>query len=382
MSESPKPIAKILAVDDQEKNLIALEAALDGLDLELVCVLSGKAALAEIEKQEFAAILLDVQMPVMDGFETAKRIRKIPGAATTPIIFVTAIHRSEEFAEQGYHEGAVDYLYKPLNISVLRAKVKVFCDLFEKTKEIERHAGERRELALLKMLLEARDEFISIASHELKTPLSPLTLNIQTIRDLYAEGRLDDVPREKIARMLDSAAFQAGRLSKLVSSLLDVSRIIERRLELERETLDLAELVRAVCPMFEAEAKKAGIEISLALDAGLTGRWDRSRIEQVFTNLMTNAMKYGGGKPIEVRAFADGDEVRLSVKDHGIGIAPGDRVRIFKRFERATSSKHYSGLGLGLYIAGRIVELHRGRIDVESEPGRGSTFTVRLPKEA
>lgn len=375
------PIPKILAVDDNPNNLIALEAALGGMNLELVCVFSGKEALKQVEQNEFAAILLDVQMPVMDGFETAGLIRKNEKSSAVPIIFVTAIHRDQEFAEYAYNQGAVDFLFKPLNTGMLRAKIGVFCDLYRKTKMIERHAVQKREIELLKELLQSRDEFISIASHELKTPLSPLNLNLQLFADLLETGRVNEIPKEKLKGLLETASNQVGRLSRLVCALLDVSQIIENRYTIEKDWTDLAQIVREVCQIFEGEIGKAKVTLSLDLGADLVGRWDKAKLEQVVVNLLTNALKYGAGKPVQIRAFSTEREARLVVKDHGVGIDEKDQERIFNRFERATSSKHYGGLGLGLYIACRIVELHKGKIAVESSLGNGACFEVSLPKD-
>jgi signal transduction histidine kinase len=380
-------MVKILAVDDREENLFALEAALEGPDCQIVSTLSGPAALAELEKDEFAMILLDVQMPGMDGFETARRLRQIPRAKFTPIIFVTAIYRAEAYVEQGYVEGAVDYLFKPLNIDVLRAKVAVFADLFRKTKELQIQAERLRQSSLreqenefLKASVKARDEFISIVSHELKTPLTPLTLNIQSFLQLLLEDRLATFPRDKLERMLRTSYSQVDRLSKLVSELLDASRISEGRLMIEREEMDLSESVRSVAEHYAEPIRRSGCGLEVFVQNGIRGYWDRFRIEQVLTNLLTNAMKYCAGNRVQIHAEANRDEARIHVRDFGIGIAPEDQARIFKRFERAVSSKHYGGLGLGLYISKQIVESHCGKIQVQSKLGKGTTFTVVLPR--
>jgi signal transduction histidine kinase len=378
---------KILAVDDREENLLALQAALEEPDCELICKLSGPDALLEAEKHDFAMILLDVQMPGMDGFETARRIRKIARAKFTPIIFVTAIYRAEAYVERGYVEGAVDYLFKPLNIDVLRGKVAVFSDLFRKTKELQAQAERLRlsslreqENEFLKASVKARDEFISIVSHELKTPLTPLSLNIQSFLQLLQEDRLGSFPRDKLMRMLVTSNNQVDRLSKLVSELLDASRISEGRLHIECEDIDLSEAVRAIAEHYAEPFRRGGCGLEVFIQEGVRGNWDRFRIEQVVTNLLTNAMKYCAGKPVELHVEGNWEEARIHVKDFGIGIAKIDQERIFRRFERAVSSRHYGGLGLGLFISKQIVESHGGRIHVESEPNRETVFTVVLPK--
>ena len=219
----------------------------------------------------------------------------------------------------------------------------------------------------------ARDDFLSIASHELRTPLTPLRLQIQILRRLVAHGAT--LARDKLAVSLDTLERQTERLGRLVSDLLDVSRITAGKLTLHRERLDLAEVAREVVERY------AGISRSrIALQTrSAPGNWDRARLEQVATNLLANAIKYGEGKPIEVVVALEDGAALLAVRDRGIGIAAQDADRIFGRFERATSATSYGGLGLGLFIAQQIATAHGGRISVESAPGQGATFTVALP---
>jgi len=219
----------------------------------------------------------------------------------------------------------------------------------------------------------ARDDFLSIASHELRTPLTPLRLQTQILRRLLAHGATP--AREKLASSLDTLERQTDRLGRLVSDLLDVSRITAGKLTLHREQLDLADLAREVVERY-AGASRSRIELR-TLPA--LGSWDRARLEQVATNLLANAMKYGEGRPIDVVVQPRDGGAVLTVRDRGIGIAPEDTERIFGRFERATSATAYGGLGLGLYIAQQIVVAHGGRISVESAPGEGAAFTVVLP---
>jgi signal transduction histidine kinase/integral membrane sensor domain MASE1 len=229
----------------------------------------------------------------------------------------------------------------------------------------------------------ARDEFLSIASHELKTPLTTLQAQIQFLLQTIRKGAGASIPLEQFARILDTAERQGKRFASLIEELLDVSRIVAGRFALELEHVDLAQLVRSVLASFETEVARSGSPVTLTLGAPVVGRWDRLRLEQVVANLLSNAVKYGAGRPIEVNLEADGGSVRLTLRDRGIGIAPEDQARIFERFERAVSGQHYGGLGMGLYITRQIVEAHGGSIQVESEgPGKGATFVVRLPAAA
>ncbi|WP_335929856.1 PAS domain-containing sensor histidine kinase [Myxococcus xanthus] len=227
----------------------------------------------------------------------------------------------------------------------------------------------------------ARDSFLSVASHELNTPLTSLMLNIQALRrDMEPRASNGLASPEALSTKVVAVQRQVSRLSSLVRELLDVSRITAGRLRLEREDLDLAALTREVVPRFTEDLARAGCALHLEAGGAATGHWDRLRLEQVLQNLLSNAIKYGRGRPIEVRVGADASRACLTVKDQGVGIPPEGRARLFQRFERLASERHYGGLGLGLWIVKQIVDAMEGRILVESVPGQGSTFTVELPR--
>ncbi|RKG83976.1 GAF domain-containing protein [Corallococcus terminator] len=227
-----------------------------------------------------------------------------------------------------------------------------------------------------------RDEFLGIASHELKTPLTPLSLKVQLLQKqvvvLAREGK--PVPTERVAETLDVVQRQVRRLSRLVDNLLDVSRITAGRLRLELEELDLASVAAEILYRFAPAAAQHGTELELDAPVPVVGRWDRLRLEQVVTNLVSNALKYGAGHPVVLSVEGQGPLARLTVRDHGIGIEPQDLARIFERFERAVSDRHYGGLGLGLYITRQIVEAFGGKVGATSVPGQGSTFLLELPR--
>ena len=180
-------------------------------------------------------------------------------------------------------------------------------------------------------------------------------------------------------RLLELASRQGARLTRLIDDLLDVSRLDAGRLPLELTVVELGALVREVVSRFEADLARSGCTVSLRGGAPVVGSWDRSRLDRIVTNLLSNAIKFGAGKPIELFVSAERGVARLAVRDHGIGIDPAQLGRIFGRFERAVSERHYGGLGLGLYISRRIAEEHGGSIRCESQPGAGATFTVELP---
>jgi signal transduction histidine kinase len=227
--------------------------------------------------------------------------------------------------------------------------------------------------------IQVRDEFLSIASHELRTPLT--TLQLRTEGLLRAAGRAEALPVTELRPKLEATHRQVLRLAQLVSMLLDVSRISAGRLELEREPVDLGVLCRDVIDRLEQDAARAGSPITLQIEGGgaVVGKWDRVRLDQVLTNLLTNAIKYGGGKPITVRVrHAPGGRAEIEVEDQGIGIDPRDQARLFGRFERLVSSRNFGGFGLGLWISRRIIEAHDGSIAVHSAPGQGACFKVSL----
>jgi PAS domain S-box-containing protein len=518
------PLPAILLVDDTPANLLALTAVLEPLPARLVKAASGEEALKHLLHEDFACVLLDVQMPGIDGFETARLMKGRKRSHHVPLLFLTALSREEAHVLRGYAEGAVDYVLKPFNPDVLLAKVRVFLELHAREQrmraqeaalhererrvlEAERQRAEQAQAAAedrLRLALDAaqvgtwrvdlrartvardtglnrifglgtaetvvplagalghvhpedrarvkavgvrfargegadgleevyrvvrpdgevrwvrdrgrlvlgedgapaavtgaavdvtelqraqeererimgeldaavrlRDEFLSVASHELKTPLTSLRLQLDLIgRTLREEGA------GRCTDRLGSARRQVDRLATLVGELLDVSRIREGQLELELSEVPLAALVREVAERFEAQAAVSGCRLEVEAPDGPPGRWDAGRLEQVVTNLLSNALKYGAGKPVRLRVEHAEGLARLTVRDEGIGIAPEALGRIFGRFERGVSERHYGGLGLGLYITRTLVEAMGGSVRAESRLGEGATFTVELP---
>ncbi|MCY1014559.1 PAS domain S-box protein [Pyxidicoccus sp. MSG2] len=248
-----------------------------------------------------------------------------------------------------------------------------------------REAEKERERLLeeLRLAVSARDEFLGIASHELKTPLTPLALKLEALA--RAAGAEPESPlARRVAPHVEVMRRQVKRLASLVNDLLDVSSIRAGRLALtlKPQECDLAALVRDVASRFDTEAKRAGCEVHLHAPAPVQGTWDGSRLEQVVTNLLANAVKYGPGHPVTLSVEAVGGRARLTVRDVGIGIAPENLQRIWGKFERAVSERHYGGLGLGLYISRQIVEALGGTVRAESALGQGATFIVELPLES
>jgi PAS domain S-box-containing protein len=222
-----------------------------------------------------------------------------------------------------------------------------------------------------------RDEFLSVASHELKTPLTSLNLQLHAVLKRARQGgRPED--SETVER-LEKARRQLQKLARMMDDLLDVSRVAEGRLRLELSEVELVQVVREVLERFQEEAQRSGSRLELRGEPPVVGRWDRSKLEQVVTNLVSNALKYGAGAPVEVRVRSSGAMALLEVTDQGIGIPPEDLGRIFDKFERAVPVRKYGGFGLGLYIVRQLVEALGGAVDAESTPGQGATFHVVLP---
>jgi PAS domain S-box-containing protein len=227
--------------------------------------------------------------------------------------------------------------------------------------------------------LRARDEFLSIASHELRTPLSALQLQLEMLLHPPRRDPTAVPSPHELRKSLELATHQVDRLSRLIDELLDVTRITAGRLRLECEAADLAAIARGVVERFAIDAARARCAVVLDAPEPVVGQWDPLRLEQVVTNLLTNAFKFGAGKPIEITVGRVGPTARLTVTDHGIGIAADDLERIFLRFEQAVSQRTFGGLGLGLYIVRGIIEAHGGSVRVDSAPKVGSTFTIELP---
>jgi signal transduction histidine kinase len=242
--------------------------------------------------------------------------------------------------------------------------------------------AQQRQSALLGELrdaIRARDEFLSIAGHELRTPLTTLALQSQGLEGMLREKAPPDL-LSKLSRRLDLTRRQVDRLSALVETLVDVSRINSRRIEVSRQPADLVEVLRSTMERLADGAARTGSSLRLEGDAPLRGDFDASRVDQIATNLLSNAIRYGGGKPIVVRVFGDDGRACFSVEDHGVGIAPEDRSRIFEQYERAAPATNYPGLGLGLWISRRLAQAMGGTITLRSELGVGSVFTVDLPR--
>ncbi|CAE6882923.1 two-component hybrid sensor and regulator [Ectopseudomonas oleovorans] len=387
--------AKVLIVDDLPENLLALRSLIQSEDRTVFEANSADDALSLLLEHEFALAILDVKMPGMNGFELAELMRGTERTKHIPIIFVSAVGRDMDYAFRGYESGAVDFLHKPLSPFEVRSKVAMFVELYRHRKALSMQlevveAARREQEALLTELRETqaelqkavqmRDVFMSIASHELRTPLNGLILDVQLRRLRLEQGREDAFTPEKLQEMITRDERQIRSLSRLIDDMLDVSRIRTGKLSVRPQPGDLGMLAANVVESLAAQFSATGCQVDLRVDGPAPVLMDEFRIEQVLANLLTNALRYGGGKPVSVRVSAEGDAVRAEVRDQGMGISEADQRRVFEQFERVGDSAVAQGLGLGLFISEQIVQAHGGRIELSSRLGEGSCFSVVLPR--
>ena len=400
----------ILIVDDRPENLLALEAILEPLNENLVRANSGAEALKQLLLHDFAVILLDVQMPGMNGLETAQYIKSREKSRSIPILFLTAINKEESYVFKAYEVGAVDYLFKPFDPEILRSKVAVFVDLWRKQVQIQKQEerirqSEKRELELqhrttlletearsaeelahandelqrrqyeLERAISARSRFYASMSHELRTPINAV-LGYSTLMLDGIYGSLNDKQREGLERTHRAAKH----LLELVNDVLDLSKIEAGKIELAMQPVQFPGLIEDLFVTVAPFAAENKTKLDLSMDGPpVTIVSDPRRVRQVLLNLVSNAIKFGGGNPVRVtsRATSEGG-VQIEVRDSGEGIPEEDLSRIFDEFVQLGDSQQ-PGTGLGLPISRRLVELLGGKLDLESEVGKGSCFRVTLP---
>ena len=299
-------------------------------------------------------------------------------ALLTPLLEGSQPHilLETKFRRKDPSSASIDVALQLIRIGIDRV-VAIGRDITER-----KHTQLERELLYREALdaIRTRDEFLSVASHELRTPLAALQLQIEML--VHPPRGLSDaaLSPEQMKPKLERAQRQIERLTRLIGELMDVSRITAGRLRLELEQIDLSALVRDVVDRLGEVTRRTNCSVEVTAPTPVVGMWDRMRVEQAVTDLLTNALKFGDSKPIEISVEGRAETGRLVVADHGIGIAPQDVERVFERYQQAISSRAFGGLGLGLYIVRQIVEAHGGTIRLESQPGVGSTFVVDLPK--
>jgi len=372
----------ILMVDDSPDKLIAMESVLEDLGQNLIKAFSGEEALRLLLKQEFALILLDVNMPGIDGFETAQLIRKRQSLEHIPIIFVTALSTTDADVFKGYSFGAVDYILTPFVPEILKTKVGVFIDLWRQRRELKERAEAFKKLnenletraQQLSAINRELESFCYTIAHDLRAPLRAMEGLTTLLLEDYAE-KLDKSAQDYGERIRNSAA----RMDQMIQELLAYSRLT--LMEFQPQPIRLSRLLKDALSQlaWHLEQKEATIDLRRSPHQVL-GHY--TMLVQVMVNLISNAVKFvrPGDKPVvNIHDERRGEFVRIWVEDNGIGIAPEHQERIFRVFERLHGRETYSGTGIGLAIVEKAVSRMNGRVGLESEPEKGSRFWVELP---
>ena len=357
----------ILVVDDVEQNLTAIEALLTRPGVRVLKANSGVAALEILLVQEVALILLDVQMPNMNGFELAELVRGNPHMRDIPLIFMTAAINEPQRSFRGYQAGAVDFLYKPVEPDILRSKVDVFVELFAQKKQLS------AQLEELRQALRVNEMFTAVLGHDLRNPLAAVLNGAELLLLMSSEP--------KVGAVATRIRSSARRMEKMVSQLLDVARIRGGGMALELTPGNYAQL----CQRIADELKQAGHANPVRIDASgdTDGLFDPHRIGQVLSNLLGNALQHGDAEG-EVTVRIDGaDAERLTLSIHNRGAMPAAVMeQAFTPFRPGRDARSQPGLGLGLYIAKYFVDAHGGEIALDSSEVAGTTFRIWLPRVA
>lgn len=355
----------ILIVDDKRENLISLESILERKDRTIIKAESGNEALKIALEKPLALILLDVQMPEMDGFEVAQILKKNPKTKDINIIFVTAISKEEKYTLQGFEEGAVDFLHKPLDIAITKAKVAVFEKLYlqqqalkEKTEKLE---------AINKNL----DEFVYIVSHDLKAPLR----GISSLAN-FIEDDLGANPNPAVTETLGMMKSRCTRMQNLIDAILHYSRL--GNTNGMPEPVDVNELLKNILDLL-SPPKHIKIIVNGEMPT-VTG--EKIKLHEIFQNLISNGIKYNNKEQglIEIGYSDGGDHFEFFVKDNGAGIKEEHHEKIFGIFQTLQPKDKVESTGIGLTIVKKLVEQKGGKIIVDSKPGEGSTFRFTLKK--
>ena len=393
MTKEPK--VNVLIVDDDPIKLIAITSALEGMAIEIVSVSSGKDALRQLLIKDFAMILLDVNMPIMDGFETAVLIRSRPRTEHVPILFITSDRLGDQERLKGYEIGAVDYIFSPVQPQILRAKVAVFVDLHRLREQSYRYTEElhlkNEKIARQNMILEEgsrmKSEFLANMSHELRTPLNAIIGFSELLKDGIS-GKLNKIQQEHVNLIYNSGQH----LLSLINDILDLSKIEAGKLVLEPAECDLKAILQQSFALFKEKANKKHLNFSLEIDEKIISCYaDERKLKQILYNLLSNAVKFtreGGYVSIKAAKVKKLDKqhkkidgIFISVEDNGIGIDEQNLNQLFQPFAQLDGAftRHYEGTGLGLAMVKRLVELHGGEVEVKSTLNKGSCFSFWLP---
>jgi len=369
----------ILLVDDRPENLLVLEELLAGEHRRFVRAASGNEALRYVLKGSIGLILLDVQMPDMDGFEVASLIKSNPTTREIPIIFMTAISKDEKYALKGFEGGGIDYLHKPLNPDITRAKILIFEELFHRQEDLK---AANTQLIRMNQQLEdlnmQKNYLLGMAAHDIRNPIWVIT----QLSELLLAGTAGTVTEEQI-KFISSIRESSDYMLNIIEDLLDVSKIELGKMSLDVRAADFRALLNHNLSLNRLIAAKKDITLELKEDLhSLYLYIDPLKIEQVINNLVSNAIKYSPrGTRISIQAEEKNDSLTLSVTDEGLGIPKEEQFKLFNGFQ-TTSVQGTAGeksTGLGLLICSKIIQAHGGTIQLVSEPGKGSTFWFTIP---
>lgn len=379
---------KILLVDDLLENLISLEAILEDFDIELVRAFSGEEALKLSLKEEFALVILDVQMPGMNGYETLELMRQRKKTKYTPVIFVSAIHQSDLHIIKGIETGAVDFIPKPIIPDILKGKVRIFLDLYLQGKRLKDLLAQMEEANLNLKIAKAKAEvatktksmFLANMSHEIRTPLN----GVLGLSKLLKKTALDQEQKE----LVDIITVSGENLLLIINDILDFSKIESGQIQLEIIDFNLKTLVNNIYQLMKFKARENGIRLNCYISEDIPAllKGDSLRISQILMNLVNNAIKFTHEGKVDIRIelidrLDQNIRLMFKVADTGIGITEEGKQLLFKEFSQAESStsREYGGTGLGLAISKNLVLMMKGEIGVHSEWGQGSEFWFRLP---
>lgn len=395
-----KTIIKILLVDDRADNLFSIEQVLSRDDYQITKAQSGKEALKILLREyDFTLILMDVQMPGLSGIETASLIYEREKLRHIPIIFITANDYSDEFIFKGYQTGGVDYIYKPINSELLRAKVNVFADLYRKNhllmaheqalqklnSELEERVKTRTEELVqknqelevtnveLKKVNSDLDGFVYAASHDLRAPISNIEGLLITLKDSLKDEFLKD---ESLKMVIDMIDHSINRFKGTIQDLTEITKV-QKNFYDEVDNVNIQEIIEDVKSNIRELIVNSSAKIRVNIAGFETIKFSKKNLNSILYNLMSNAIKYKSPErapEINIKAEVSGEYIMLSIKDNGLGFDLKDKNKIFGMFKRLHD--HVEGTGVGLYIVKRIIENCGGMIEVESQPGKGSEFKV------